>query len=57
MEPKLHAKEFLKVDTLKCDGKTHLMERHRDIGVHGSMWGVFILPSFSLHPYYPLGAV
>jgi hypothetical protein len=48
MEAKLNAEEFLKVDTLKCDGKSHLMARHGDIWVHGRMWGVSIPPSFSL---------
>jgi hypothetical protein len=55
MEAKLNSKEFLKFDTLKCDGKSHLMACHRDIGFHGSMWGVFIPPSFYPQPEYPLG--
>jgi hypothetical protein len=32
MEATLNAKEFLTVDTLKCDWKSHLMTWHRDIG-------------------------
>jgi hypothetical protein len=44
MQAKLNSKEFLKVDTLKCAAKSHLMAWYRDTCVHGSMWGVLIPP-------------
>jgi hypothetical protein len=70
MQAKLNSKEFLKVDTLKCVAKSHLVSWYGDICVHGSMWGVFIphhshsnwitrwvrsgTNGFSTQPYMPL---
>jgi hypothetical protein len=48
MEAKCTPKEFLKPDTIKCLGKYCLMPWYRDLCVHGSMWGVYTPPSFSL---------
>jgi hypothetical protein len=44
MQAKLNSKEYLKVDTLKCAAKSHLMAWYRDTCAHGSMWGVLIPP-------------
>jgi hypothetical protein len=54
MEAKCSPKEFLKPDTIKCLGKYCLMPWYRDLCVHGSMWGVYIPPSFSLQVNYPM---
>jgi hypothetical protein len=48
MEAKINPKEFLKTDTIKCLGKYCLMPWYRDLCVAGSMWGLYVPPSFSL---------
>jgi hypothetical protein len=48
MQVKLNSKELLKVDTLMCAVKSHLMAWYPDICVHWSMWGVFTPTSFLL---------
>jgi hypothetical protein len=48
MEARLNAKEFHCIDTVKCGGKGVSMEWYESIGVHGSMWGVFIPPASRL---------
>jgi hypothetical protein len=57
MEAKCAPKEFLKPDTIKCLGKYCPMPWYRDRCVHGSMWGVYIPPSFSLQVDYPTGSL
>jgi hypothetical protein len=57
MQSKLNSKEFLKVDTLKCAAKSHLMAWYHDICDHGGMWGVFIPTSFSIQSEYPMGLI
>jgi hypothetical protein len=48
MEARLVAKEFHRLDTVKCAWKYQVMDWYDSIGVHGSMWGVYIPPGFSL---------
>jgi hypothetical protein len=55
MQAQLNSKEFLKLYTLKCAAKLHLVSWYRDMCVHGSMWGVIVPPSFSLKSDYPMG--
>jgi hypothetical protein len=57
MEARLNAKEFQRIDTVKCAGRTHVMEWYDGVGVHGSMWGVFIPPGFSLVKDRPMGTL
>jgi hypothetical protein len=57
MEAQLNAKEFHRLDTVKCAGRTHVMEWYDGVGVHGSMWGVFIPPGFSLVKDRPMGTL
>jgi hypothetical protein len=57
MEARLVAKEFHRIDTVKCAGKSQVMEWYDSIGVHGSMWGVFVPPGFSLAKGKPMGTL
>jgi hypothetical protein len=55
MEARLNAKEFHRIDTVKCSGRAHVMEWYGGVGVHVSMWGVCVPPGFSLAKYSPMG--
>jgi hypothetical protein len=57
VEAQLNAKEFHWVDTVKCAGRTHVMEWYDGVGVRGSMWGVFIPPGFSIVKDRPMGTL
>jgi hypothetical protein len=55
MEARLVAKEFHRLDTVKCAGKSQVMDWYGIIGVHGSMWDVYVPPGFSLTKEKPMG--
>jgi hypothetical protein len=57
MEARLNAKEFHRLNNVKCAGRTHVMESYDGVGVHGSMWGVFIPPGLSLVKDIPMGTL
>jgi hypothetical protein len=54
-EARLVAKEFHRINTVKCAGKSQIMEWYDIIGVNGSMWGVYVPPDFSLVKGKPMG--
>jgi hypothetical protein len=41
MEARLNVKDFNRLETVKCAGRSHVMELYDSVGVHGSMWGVY----------------
>jgi hypothetical protein len=53
----MNAKEFHRLKTVKCAGRSHVMEWCDSVGVHGSMWDVYAHPGFSLAKYKPMGAL
>jgi hypothetical protein len=57
MEARLNKKEYHRINTVKCSGKGVVVEWYEIIGVHGSMWEVFIPPSFSLVKNKPIGSL
>jgi hypothetical protein len=57
MEARLNAKEFHRLETVKCTGRGQVMEWYDGVGVHGSMWGVFVPPGFSLVKDRPMGTL
>jgi hypothetical protein len=56
-DARLNAKEFRRLDKVKCDGRSHVIEWHDGVGVHGSMWGVYVPPGFSLTKDKPMGTI
>jgi hypothetical protein len=53
----MNAKEFHRLKTVKCAGRSHVMEWYDSVGVHGIMWGVYAPPGFSLAKDKPMGTL